>query len=369
MLDARELAALYRGYRDQNVLSVYLDASQTDPALRSAWHTRFRDGLRAVRRDLEAEGGDIDAFDAAADRLTEALGDPEAFLQGRGWVGFATSDETLGTEGVPVPMPNLIRWEPGIRVAPYLRALKHARPIVAVVADSRRARLHRYVDGSFDEVADLHAESDFGDLSESTTSKRAQTGSGVRGTTGKDKSRSLKDVETQRLVERAAQAIAAEAGEEGVIVLGGTGPVVAQIRKAMEGSLATRSTVRPKLSFDLASADLRAEVEAAASEMSKQQQAELLERVFDLALSGGDACLGLDETERAIREGRVRTLVVSDGLRRSNPDHADHLIGSAFEAGAAAVEVAGDPVRRLDEEGEGVAALLHYRIQAADTSS
>lgn len=369
MLDARELAALYRGYRDQHVLSVYLDASQTDPALRSAWHTRFRDGLREVRRDLLAAGGDVGAFDAAAERLSDALGDPEAFLQGRGWVGFATSGETLGTEGVPVPMPNLIRWEPGIRVAPYLRALKQARPIVAVVADSRRARLHRYVDGTFEEVADLQAESDFGDLSEGTSSKRAQTGSGVRGTTGRDKSRSLKGVETQRLVERVAQSVASEAGDEGVVVLGGTGPVVAQIRKSLEGSLADRSIVRPKLSFDLGSADLRAEVEDAASEMSRQQQGELLDRVFDLALSGGDACLGLDETIRAIREGRVRTLVVSDELRRSDPDRTDHLIGSAFNAGAAAVEVSGDSVRRLDEEGEGVAALLHYRIHTADVPS
>jgi len=365
MLSVDALNELYRDHRSDSVLSVYLDASQTDPALKSAWFTRFDREVRSVRRDLERHGEDVVAFNRAVERMSAALGDPDTFLHGRGWVGFTTSQELLYHEGVPVPMPNLVRWEPGIRVAPYLRALKQSRPIGAAIVDSRRARLFRFHDGRLEEVLDLHGEPDTGDSRDSLTSKRAETSSGVRGATGKDKAKSAKDTAARRMLDGVAERLMELVGPEGPIVLGGVDSVVNQLRKILPPQAAEYTAVRHRLSFDLGDADIRAEIESAASELSRSRQSDLVENVFDLALSGGAACLGIEDTKRALKNQRVRTLVVSATLRRSEPDEVDWLLGRAFEGGAAAIEVSPESAERLDQEAQGVAALMHYRVGAA----
>ena len=361
MLTEPQLIALYRDHLDEPVLSVYLNADQTDPALKSAWHTRFQDAVSDVLREAEADEDVVAAFDAALAHISAALGKPDDFLEGKGWVGFATADRLLYAQSLPVPMPDLIRWEPGIRVAPYLRALKQARPVALAIIDSRRARVLRYQQGDLVEVQDIHADDDFGDLHDSTGSKRAERSTGVRGATGKDRAHALRDIETARLAEEAAKHVAAIAGSEGTVVLGGVEAAVVQLRKALPAQLEERTAVRTKLSFDMPTPGIREVVEAAASELSRTRQVKLLEDVFDLALSRGAACLGRPETERAIVERRVRMLVVSDTLRRAEPDAADHLVGRAFECGASAVEVPRAAYPRLDDEAGGVAALLHYR--------
>lgn len=368
MLSAEKLIELYRHSQNERVLSVYLDASQTDPAARSAWHTRFRDNVRELRRGLGEGSPEASALEGAVARLSEVLGDGDSFLQGRGWIGFATENEVIYGEGVPVPMPNLVRWEDGIRVAPYLRALKQSRPIVVGITDSRRTRLFRYLDGQFDEFIDLRADQDFGELNEGASSRRPSSSTGVRGATARDKSQTLKEVETARMLEDAAQRLTDEAGAEGTVVLGGVESAVAQLRKALPSGLDTRVAVRPKLSFDLPEKDILTEIEEAASEVSAARQAGLVEHVFDLALSGGSACIGRLETERAIEERRVKTLVVSASLRKLDPDGTDWMVGRSFEGGASAIEVSGNAATRLDDEASGVGALLHYRVEAPSSS-
>ncbi len=360
MLSESQLIALYRAHLDEPVLSVYLNAGQTDPASKSAWHVRFREAIREVLRDAESDEQGAADFDAALSLISEALGEPVDFLEGKGWVGFATKDKLLYAEGLPVPMPDLTRWEAGIRVAPYLRALKQARPVAVAIADSRRVRVLRYEGGELIEVDDLRADADFGDLHDSKGSRRAETSTGVRGATGKDRAQALQDLETERLVEMAAKLVADVAGSEGTVVLGGVAAPVARLRKELPTQLQERTAIRTKLSFDLPTPGIRDEVEDAASRLSKARQVHLLDSMFDLALAGGAACIGRNATERSVRERRVRLIAISDTLQRAEPDAADHLVGRAFECGASAVEVPATAYPRLDEEADGVAALLHY---------
>jgi len=361
MLTEPQLIALYRDHLDQPVLSVYLNASQTDPALRSAWHTRFQTAVSDVLQKAQADEDVVAAFDAALARISDALGQPDDFLAGKGWVGFATADELLYAESLPVPMPDLIRWEPGIRVAPYLRALKQARPVALTIIDSRRAWVLRYQQGDLVEVRDIRADEDFGDLHDSTGSKRAERSTGVRGTTGKDRAQALRELETARIADEAAKHVADIAGSEGTVILGGVESAIAHLHKALPSQLEERTAIRTTLSFDMPTPSILEVVEAAASELSRTRQVNLLDHVFDLALSRGAACLGRPETERAIVERRVRMLAVSDTLRSAEPDAADQVVGRAFECGASAVEVPSSAYPRLDEEAGGVAALLHYR--------
>lgn len=357
MLDTDSLTKLYRKYRHETVLSIYLDADQRDFAERTRWQRVLKNRTSAARKEAE----DPEAFDRALAHLTDEL-EPEAnqFLEGRGWVGFATAGERIHAESLPVPMPNLVRWETGLRVAPYARALVQSRPIVAVLVDSRRARLLHYREGTLSESARLHADTYLGDLTDVTTSKRASAHSGIRGATGTDAAQRFLEVERDRLLARVEDEVRAEAGESGVIVLGGVERAVGALAKRLVPMGEARVTVRPGLSFDMTDAEIRATVEDAASEMTGLRQRRLVERLVDLARANGDACLGDRETERALREGRVDTLVVSDRLRTSQPDRVDHLEGAAFEQSADVIEVAREAATTLDREADGVGALLRY---------
>jgi hypothetical protein len=365
MLAQSQLVDLYRAHRDDSVLSVYLDTDQRDFAERSKWRVTLKNRLSEERRLVS----DSTAFDRARDRLERRLlTDDNGFIEGRGWAGFATADECIYTEALPVPMPDLVRWETGLRVAPYARALKQSRPVLAILIDSRRAAVHRYYMGALSGGARLEVDTDVGGLTDVSVAKRATERTGVRGMTAADAAQRLSEVERDRLVARAAEDIRLHAGNDGVVVVGGADRVVSSLCQALADLGEHRVFAEKGLTFDMTSAELRERLELVASEISAADQARTLREVIAGARAGGGAELGQDRVERALVEKRVRTLIVSDGLRAGQPDRADHLEGAAFEQWASVVEVSRDAGTRLDREGEGVGALLRYRVHGDDVA-
>lgn len=360
MLKQERLVELYRELRDVDVLSVYIDAGQTDPADRRAWSTALERGLADERRRLESDDPDgLDSFDRARHSIADALDGEKAFLHGRGWVGFATADGLKYGESLAVPMPDLVRWEGGIRAAPYVRALKQDRIVVAAVADRRHARVFTYRDGELTESADLIADRDFGDLSESASSPRAGGHSGARGEPGSDVAQRLKDSSAARMRSEILEAVRDLAGRDGLVVFGGTGEMVSAMARESEG-LGDRFVERSSMHLGMSDAEVKAAVEEAASELTRGLQGRLLTEVLDAARSGGRGSLGVQATREALREHRVDTLLITRRFRTEHADLADHFVGTAFEQGAGVEELSDDVAARLDEEGEGVAARLRY---------
>jgi hypothetical protein len=365
MLTREGLGGLYRTLRDQSVLSVYVDGGQSDPANRQAWRVRLEKGLSDERRRVEKSAGDeVEAFDAARDVIEAELRRHDQFLPVEGWVGYATPGTLHHGEGVSVPMPDLVRWERGLRAAPYVRALKQDRTVVAALADQRRARLFTYRAGEITEREDLIADLDFGDLTDATSSKRAdvQAGySGYRGETGTDAARRLIDRSAAQLQARLMAVVSDLAGHDGFVVLGGIPEIVSALARQAE-SLGDRVSERPAMHFDMSVAEVKAAVEEAASELTHRMQERLLTQVVDAALSGGKGSLGIQATKEALRDGRVDTLLLTRGAREREPDVIDHFVGTAFEQGAEVEELSGDAAARLDQEGEGVGARLRYTV-------
>lgn len=363
MLTPDQLQGLYKKLREASVLSVYIDGGQTDPANRRAWFTALARGLDEEQRRLEAHMPDeLPAFDAARSLIEGELERHQAFLPERGWVGFATEVELKHAEGLPVPMPDLVRWELGIRVAPYVRALKQDRVVVAALADRRKARIFTYHGGDLSEREDLIADLDHGDLSESAASNRApaQTGStGSRGETGTDAGQRALDVSASRMQARLLEVVGGLAGNDGFVVLGGTPEVVSALAR-QAGRFAGRHMERTSMHLAMSEAEVKAELEEAASELTRGAQGTLLSQVVDAAKSRGKGCLGIQATKEALREGRVDSLLVTRALREREVDLADHFVGTAFEQGAAVEELSAAEAARLDEEGEGVGARLRY---------
>ena len=364
MLTHERLVELYRQLRDENVLSVYIDADQHDPAERNKWRVRLDQEVTRCRRQLDGDPEELEDFDQAWGRLRERLERYDAFVPEQGWVGFATPGEVWYAEDVPVPMPDGVYWERGVRLAPYVRGLKQERPVVAALLDSERARVFRYQHGELAELEDLRADTFMGDLTDADMSKRATRFSGVRGVTSTDNAQRLLEVSTDRMVKHLMGVLGEALGNHGFLVLGGPSEMVAKASSALPKALHSRMASAPSsLHLEMKEAEIREALDRVASQMTQAYQEQLLDQVVDAARGGGKACLGREETERALREMRVDTLLLSRNLIRADGDFADSCVGAALAQDAAVEELSDEGAERLDREGEGMGARLRFQVR------
>ncbi len=364
MLDRADLVRLYREYRDHPVLSVYLDVDQHDPAQRRAWKTRLeREASLEGRRVAEA-GGDTEAFEAALGHVEAELQDT-GFVHGKGWVGFATADALVHHESLPVPMPDLVRWESGIRAAPYVRGLKRLRPIAVIIGDRRRVRLFDLQEGALQEAPSMVADQDVGDLSDVGVRKGGSRSSGVRGETATDHAQRYLEQSAERLWKDAVERLVSMAGDEGFVVVGGTPETVGRLEGMLPDRLRARTETATTLHIDMSAPEVKETVEGMASVLNKRLQGDLVDGVIDQARSGGKGVLGRDATVTALKEMRVDTLLVTRAFLRDDPELADRCVGTALAQDAEVEEVSGPGADRLDAEAGGMGARLRYRIDEA----
>lgn len=373
MLTYDRLVKLYRALEDENVLSVYVDGDQHDPAQRDAWRTRLEAGVAAVRRRLEGlddDGAELADFEGAWEHVAGELRSlRDVFLPHRGWVAFATPDGVKHVEGLPAAMPDMVRWEPGIRVAPYVRALKQERPVFVALVDSRRARLFQHVEGDIHELEGLRADTMMGDLSDVGVRKSPSRTSGHRGETSTDQAQRALEVATTRMLKDVVAFLEEHAGSDGIVVVGGTPESMRHLTAALPKSFSHRVEERPSLRLDMTLPEVRKEVRSAAGDLSERGHLGLVQELADAARSGGMGSLGPEATEKALGEGGVDTLLLSRTFIRENPDHADWCVGRAFVHGGDVEEVSGDAGALLDQEGQGIAARLRFRTSPEVVSS
>ena len=366
MMTSDDLKNLYREHADTHLLSVYLDADQQDPAKRDLWRVRLKNQLSEERTRIEQEAPDqVSTFGDAADLLIKQLNtDPDSFLSGRGWVGFALPDKVLYAENLPTPMPTLVCWEKGIRVAPYLRTLKHNRPVLLALVDSREGRIYRFHRGHFEEVDTLSAR-EFVGATDVGTRKRPTDRTGIRGRTTTDAADAVADAARERLIGSIRDAVESNWAQDALVIVGGIPKEVSRLARELDFVQEGRLAQAPELDKRMDRSELIAEVERLASTLSQGLHASLVAEALDRAGARTRGCAGEHDTERALREGRVQTLLVSQSLAEGDPDYADRLIGTGFgRSGADAHVVTGEAGEQLDEH-DGLAALLHYRIRDA----
>jgi hypothetical protein len=362
MLADWELVDLYRRLRDRDVLSVYLNADEHDPAEKTAWRRRLNSLAARARGATDAASGGRSAFDASLARVLERLDQYTGFLPGRGWVAFATPDRLWYAEPLAAPMPDMVAWGEGMRVAPLVRGLKQNRPVVVLLLDRQRARLFRYRAGVLSEPQDMVPDTPEPDVAGVHGGKRATTHTGMRGATCTDVLRCLEDMAAERLARLAVDRAVACAGEDGFLVLGGTPEMIAAAARRLPKTMTGRVVELPSLHLAMTPAELKPMLEGAASALSRKQQEDLLREVLDAARAGGLGAVGREGVEHALREGGVETLLISRRLRESDPELVERCIRAALDAGVTRVEeLAGEGADLLDGEGNGIAARLRFR--------
>lgn len=351
---------LNRELAGTKVLSVYLNAQETDPAERRAWRIRLNGLLKGVDERLTDEPAEErKAARAAAELISQELERYQGMLPGHGWVGFATAERLWHAESSPAPMPDLVRWEDGAHVAPYIRALKQARPVTAVLADRRHARLFRYLHGELTEEAVLRSDTGLVDGPGAGGSNRPSTHSGARGETRSDAANRSEEAATQRLLRDVLDALSGPVNEGHSIVVAGSSEVAVALIRAIPERAEERTIDLAGIGMDATHAELKEAIEAAASTLSIRLQRGLVEEVLEATRSAGRACVGREPTERALEAGAVDMLIISRAFARAEPEAAESLVDRAFGQGAAVEEIAEEAANELDREG-GVGARLRF---------
>jgi hypothetical protein len=360
MLARDELVRFYRQHRNEDVLSLYLDAEEHDPAKRRAWRVT----LERVVAQATAGAGDAPQRDACErafghlDRELKAFG---AFLPGRGWAGFATAKDLLYAESLPVSMPNLARWKPGPAVAPYVRVLAQATPVVTVLVDKRQVRVFRSLQGAFEELQGIDADTFFGDLSDNVNmSKRGTTHTGVRGESDTDVANRIERVGAERLLKHLVEVVRECAGPDGTVVVGGPPAMTAAAMQRLSKSTQDRIIADSTIDFFSTPAELKRATETAAAAVAARLQERLVDQAIDLTGAGGRACLGREATERALEQRRVEVLLMSRRLTDAEPDYAERCMVAALEQDAAVEDLVAAGAERLDHAGAGIGARLRF---------
>jgi len=362
MLTRDQLAEIYQGLENEKVLTVYINGMGRDPALRKVWRRRLGHELEREAHRLEVEApDDADSFKAAEGLLMKELDRFDAFLPGKGWVGFATAEEIRHAETLPVQVPNLVRWASGPKVAPYIRGLKQLRPMAVVLLDQRRGRIFMYKEGKVSELEDLRADTFLGDLMDPASPPRGGHVSGTRGETATDAAQRYLGEGTRRMLKRIKETATNLIQPDGFLLLGGDQEAIANLRPLFPRGLDRRILENTSLYVEMPEIEVKKAAAQGASALAKLRQSSLLEEITERAYSGGNGSLGAEETVRALREGRVDILALSRGFVETNPDLADQCVCDAFHHGADVRVFSGEPADRLDSVGGGIAARLRYR--------
>ncbi len=358
MLSLEKLGELQRTLAEQDVLSAYIAADEHDPTERSSWRRRLDAQLDAIGDALDREARK--PFTAARALLDEELDPYQGFLPGRGWVAFVTPESVALCTEVPAPMPDLVRWRRGAVLAPLLRALRQNRPILAVLVDSRRARVLRYVAGRLAEDVSHRADTFIDDLTDRNMSKRAATATGVRGETATDAADRIQRMEMERLVKQVADRVHDAVASDTLVVLGGPTTAVAALQKLLSPDAGERLVVQESLALLMTPAQIQEIVEREASALTQRLQAALVQDVLDRAGPGGRSVLRAHETAKACRMSQVARLLLSTDFITTHGDEAENLIALALAQGGTVELVSGDAAALLDRAGGGVGAQLRF---------
>jgi peptide subunit release factor 1 (eRF1) len=210
------------------------------------------------------------------------------------------------------------------------------------------------------ELDGLRADTFVGDLTDVGMRKSPTRSSGTRGETSTDQAQRILGVAADRMVKHVAEVVAERSGDEGLVIVGGPTTALGRIVSALPDRLRARVAERTSLHMDMTLAEVLREARAAAGDLSEREHEALARSIVDASRSRSLGVLGREETERALTEQRVDTLLLSRAFISANPDLADWMVAEAIHQAAGVEEASGDAGAYLDREAEGVAARLRF---------
>jgi hypothetical protein len=344
------------------VLSVYLGF---DPADRTgAWRTELRNGLDAILEShKEVEHDQRVALRATAKRVIERFEDGDLRPPPRGEIGFVEVAEKPGVEHwwgtgtAPVAEPCVeLGTEPVVAPLLALSCRGGARGVVLISAE--RVRLLRCDEGALEDLEDWELSIFSRDWRErkSQSTNNPSRAQGVS-SSGHDQYGERLEHNRQRFLTECGGLAARTLEQGGLEQVVAFGPA-----KDVEAFQAGLASAKAKLALggeqDLISVPtgrLSAIVAAAIERIDGERDRAVVERALGEARGGSRGSAGIQETQEALREGRVDHLVFDAAI----DGDAERLIRAAL-SGSAQVTIVRDELAAPLAEAEGVAAILRY---------
>lgn len=361
MLASDALVALVRESHDMVTLSVYIDGRVSDPVMRTRWRTELQNALDVTRAgvpDLERQ-----AFLVCETRLEQALSRFDGAIGAPGYVAFITPDKVRFAEQVATPMPTIAFWSRGARVAPYVRALEHERPVVAVISGSREARLYQWHTGTLTRLESV-AVRESGDGEAPDRARGANDSDGrhrnVRGSTGRDAMQRKGEEELGRLIGDTVERVAHHVGNSGWVVLGGAKDVVPRLLAALPRGLAERTLVHPGMRSKATLNEIREAVQDGAARLRDAREQRLVSELVERMHKSSRATVGLDDTQSAIALGAVEELLLTRAAWTAHPAAVENVVSGTLLQGGIVEHVDGEAATTLDAKGGGIGALLRF---------
>ena len=358
MFTRTELAQLERSYRSGKALSIYLDGSSHDPAQRSAWRRDLGAALAVLRETLrDTAPAEREAFDLCVERMTDSLGEYRGALRARGWVGFFPEQGVAHTEALPVSMTPVVAWGEGIRVAPYVRALKQHEPAVVAVVDAGMARVYHHAFGVLEEVETLRAHAHLHGVAHPGYPPRQ----GVHtGTAGAEASARELRAATADMLRELADRLVTLAGARGWILVGGIPEVATDVMSLLPIAVEHRVHRLAGLDVGATHDQIGAAAERGATEARRARDLAIVTDLLDRDAAGGHGIAGFVPTLEALHEHAVECLCFTGSFLRAHPMGAELLVRTAFEQNVEPEYVSGAAAERLDEVASGVGACLRF---------
>ncbi len=299
MLGEQELKSLLTFEAQHPVLSVYLNI---EPAERGGEPVRRR--LRALLRDMPAEAaGDVQAV--------ERYFEHEYDGRGRSVAVFSCAPASFFRAYVfHLSQQTRVRWLP----QPYVKPLAHLLDAYGgyglARVDKQGVRLYAYHLGERTASQEVQ-----GAAVHRTKRDGASALAGRRGGAA-GQTRHEEEVE-QRNLRAAAEASVAffQAHQVRRVLLAGTEETLAQFRALLPKAWQSLIVGRMAVDRDASAVDLLERAIEVGRQAEGMREAALVEGAVTAAAKGKAGATGLENTLRALHEGRVQTLMISDGYR------------------------------------------------------
>ena len=362
MLNKTELMLLERALADQRVLSVYVDGTEADPAAQAKWRLDLAHSIQRLRTSLSgASHEDRMEFDRCVESLARELATLPGSVGAPGWMAFVTADGLQHAERLPVQEATIAMWTKGPAVAPYIAALKELRPVVLVVADARKGRIHLYRAGTLTATKTAHARAHPGDHPHMGGPARPGLHAGTRGTTGHEAAPMALLTGVQRMVGELAEQALELAGPDGFIVIGGIPRVAARLSAALEHAARNRVTVLESLDIHASPAALAAAAHEGASTLRDAEDLARIREIEEVAPGAMLGSIGPVATREALDSHRVRELYLTQRFIEEHIVDAETAVRLALDQGAAVEAVSRAAAERLNGLG-GMSARLRYPL-------
>ncbi len=360
MLSYADLASMARALRGERALSVYIDSEVRDPAERSVWRLELDQAMRQLRsRIASSTHEERERFEQCVRLLEERLAAPDGPGGAVGWVAFVTPENVLHAERLAAPTSTIVAWEDGIRVAPYVRALRDALPVVVVVGDARKVSIYRYANERLERLETHRAHTNEEPPLHMGDSPRVGFHPGVRGSTGREDAQRARTRGTDRMLDEAADQVVRIAGPDSWIVLGGIPRVVQRAADRITRSAPGRVLPLEGLDVHASESQVASAAREGAATLRDALDLHRLEEAVEHHAHDGIAAFGPIAAMSALKQSRVRELFFTRRWLDSHPEEAEGAVRAALGQGASLEEVSAEAARLLDEHG-GIAAVLRY---------